>query len=77
MFQIHLRRLLAIVAAGAALACGGAADPKPGERTPLLVFAAASLQDLARDVAEEFERRQPAKIVFNFAGSIVVWWGLE
>lgn len=34
-----------------------------------MVFAATSLQEVARDLAAEFERRNPAEVVFNFAGS--------
>lgn len=38
-----------------------------------LVFAAASLQDALREVAEEFERRQSgSRVLFNFAGSNVL-----
>ncbi len=59
-----LRTLLAVLAAGLA-ACGGAHS----EPTPLVVFAAASLRDVAGDIAAELDRRGPAEVVFNFAGS--------
>ena len=71
--RISRRLLLAILAVGLA-ACGG---PRSGE-APLVVFAAASLRDVAADVAVEFERRNvplaslredPVDVVYNFAGS--------
>ena len=59
-----LRLWAAILAAGLA-ACGG---PDPG-KTPLVVYAAASLRDVAADLGAEFERRHPVRVVYNFAGS--------
>ena len=40
-----------------------------GGRTPVHVFAAASLRDVAAEIGRGFERRHPAAVVFNFAGS--------
>ncbi len=56
----------AILAAGLAAACGAATE---GGRTPVHVFAAASLRDVAAEIGRGFERRHPAAVVFNFAGS--------
>ena len=36
---------------------------------PLVIFAAASLSDVARDLADAFRRDDPVETVFNFAGS--------
>ncbi len=47
-------------------ACGGTNAP---DRPALVVFAAASLRDVAAEIGREFERRQPVEVVFNFAGS--------
>ncbi len=59
-----LRLLLLPLAAGLA-ACGGAESGEP----PLMVFAAASLRDVAGDLGADFQRRGPAEVVYNFAGS--------
>ncbi len=72
--RIWLRFLLLFLAAGLA-ACGGAVAPEGSQRNesgekPLMVFAAASLHDVAADFKAEFERRHvPAEVVYNFAGS--------
>ncbi len=58
------RWLLALLAIGLA-ACGETRS----ERPELLIFAAASLRDVAADFATEFESRYPARVVYNFAGS--------
>ena len=47
-------------------ACGGGV---PNRTAEVVVFAAASLRDVAGGVAREFESRQPVEVVFNFAGS--------
>lgn len=60
-------RSLAPLLLFALTACG--AVPEDGEPTPLVVFAAASLHDVAAEIGHEFERRLPAEMVFNFAGS--------
>lgn len=51
----------------AALACGG--TPRDGE---VVVFGAASLQDVLRACGAEFAARQGVSPVFNFAGSNVL-----
>ena len=58
------RWLLTLFAIGL-VACG---ETRP-ERPELLVFAAASLRDVAADFATEFESRYSARVVYNFAGS--------
>ncbi len=59
-------RLLApLLLAGFLAACG---EPPP-ERPPLVVFAAASLRDVAAEIGRRFERLHPVEVVFNFAGS--------
>ncbi len=63
--RTSLRSLVVLLAVGLGTACGGA-EPGTG---PLVVFAAASLRDLAGDFAAELERRQPVEVVYNFAGS--------
>jgi molybdate transport system substrate-binding protein len=62
------RGLVAALIVCAALAC----VPRPGGESELVVFAAASLRDVAEDLAAEFESRHPARVVFNFAGSNVL-----
>lgn len=58
---------MAVFVFGALLAaCGGA--PAPNEE-PLLVFAAASLRDVATEIGAELERAQGVKVEYNFAGS--------
>lgn len=54
--------VFAVLSAG----CGGAAAP---ERPELVVFAAASLRDVASELATGFEEREGTHVVFNFAGS--------
>ncbi len=54
---------------------GDAAGDGPGgpsgaaAREELVVFAAASLSDVARALATAFEAAEPVRLVFNFAGS--------
>ncbi len=61
-FGFH-RQLPALLAAGL-VACAG----PPGEPA-LTVYAAASLRDMAVDLAAELERRHQVPVVYNFAGS--------
>ena len=64
-------RYVFVILASAVL-CSGChdSDPQDGRRQPLLVFAAASLRDVAADLAAEFETQpEGLPIVFNFAGS--------
>lgn len=50
--------------------CAAACGAGERQRTPVVVvFAAASLRDVAGEVAREIERRQAVEVVFNFAGS--------
>lgn len=58
-------RLLAVPVVILALACGGA----PAGDAELVVFAAASLREVATELGLEFEKRHPVQVVFNFAGS--------
>ncbi len=58
------RWLPSLLAAGLA-ACAGSGS----EKAELVVFAAASLRDVAADLAADFERRHPSRVVYNFAGS--------
>lgn len=63
------KRALAIAAfvfSAVLVACGGAPDPN-GE--PLLVFAAASLRDVATEIGAELQRAQDVTVEYNFAGS--------
>lgn len=62
--RIRYLLLSAFLAAGL-VACRGA----DSEKTELLVYAAASLRDVAADLAAEFERRHPVEVIYNFAGS--------
>lgn len=60
-----MRTLLSLLALS--LTTCGAGD---GNRPPeLVVFAAASLRDVAGEIADELEDRRSVEIVFNFAGS--------
>jgi molybdate transport system substrate-binding protein len=47
-------------------ACGDGGEPR---WPPVVVFAAASLREVAADLGRDFERRHGAEVVFNFAGS--------
>ncbi len=60
------RQFLALLAAGLICGCGGSSESAAAD---LVVFAAASLRDVAGDLAADFERRQPVEVSFNFAGS--------
>ncbi|MEM7353871.1 MAG: molybdate ABC transporter substrate-binding protein, partial [Acidobacteriota bacterium] len=51
-----------------AFACGDPADREP-RAAPLVIFAAASLRDVAVDWTDDFRREHPVEAVFNFAGS--------
>ncbi|MDH3745302.1 MAG: molybdate ABC transporter substrate-binding protein [Acidobacteriota bacterium] len=58
----------------AAWVYGGCGTPVVGtdglhSRAELVVFAAASLAQVARDLGAEFEERQDIRVIFNFAGS--------
>ena len=57
-------RLLSLLLAGLLLACGTGSGKQLVD-----VFAAASLRDVAGELAAEFEDRHPIEVVFNFAGS--------
>ncbi len=57
-------RSLPALLAAALLACRG-----DGSKPQLLVFAAASLRDVAADLGADVERRHPVEVVYNFAGS--------
>ncbi|MEE8523517.1 MAG: molybdate ABC transporter substrate-binding protein [Thermoanaerobaculia bacterium] len=60
---MHIR-LLSLFLVGLLLACGAGS-----ENEALDVFAAASLRDVAGELAAELEDRHPLDVVFNFAGS--------
>lgn len=62
---VPIRLLLALLVAGLGTACR---DGDPGS-SQLVVFAAASLRDVAADLAAEIERRHPVEVIYNFAGS--------
>ncbi len=64
LMRISPRPLLLTLAAGLA-ACGGMESGDP----PVMVFAAASLRNVAADLAVEMERRHGVGVVYNFAGS--------
>ena len=65
--RISPRPLLLTLAVGLA-ACGGIESGDPS----VMVFAAASLRNLAADLAVEFERGQGVEVVYNFAGSNIL-----
>lgn len=57
---------------GLALGLGACAPGGDGSRTDtpeVVVFAAASLRDVAEEIARELESRERLEVVFNFAGS--------
>jgi len=58
--------LVSVALAVGVTACG-AGDR--GRTPEVVVFAAASLRDVADEVARELESRRPLEVVFNFAGS--------
>lgn len=64
--QFWSAALLVLVCA----ACGGGASQESDRE--LLVFAAASLQDVLVEVGESFEAASGVRLVFNFAGSNVL-----
>lgn len=47
----------------------GSLEPEIPRQPQLTIFAAASLQDVAVDLAEAWVRRHPADVTFSFAGS--------
>lgn len=61
--RARLLALLALALAGAA--CGGGRASPPGP----VIFAAASLQDVAGDLAREFQRREGVAVELNLAAS--------
>ena len=58
-------RILLLLLVVSVVACG----PGERDRAPVVVFAAASLRDIASEVAAAFEDQRQARVVFNFAGS--------
>ena len=60
------RLFAALLAVLPATACG---DGRATERPSLVVFAAASLRDVATELAAELEKEHGVEAVFNFAGS--------
>jgi len=56
-------------AAGDAHASHPAADPDPGSRPELAIYAAASLRDVLTELTPSLESAAGARVVFNFAGS--------
>lgn len=69
------RALLCVLWAFAALlaGCGG---PSRGDQE-VVVFAAASLRDVLRDLSESFRQESGIRAVFNFAGSNVLAQQIE
>lgn len=58
-------RILPVALVAGLVACGERAP----EKASLVVYAAASLRDVAVDLAAELERQHAARVVYNFAGS--------
>ncbi len=61
---VSLRALAAFMACSL-VACG----TSDSSANPLVVFAAASLRDVATDLGADFEAADKTEVVFNFAGS--------
>jgi molybdate transport system substrate-binding protein len=59
------RYLSTALALGLACSCGAS----PEAQDPLTIFAAASLREVALDLAAAFTREHPSEVAFNFAGS--------
>ena len=59
--------------------CGGqAAGPEKGQQVELHVAAAASLTDVMKDLAAEYEKEHPdVKLVFNFGSSGALQQAIE
>lgn len=62
------RKIICVLLLCALYAC----TPDPDQKPQIMVFAAASLNEVMTEVGESFEQAQGIKVNFNFAGSNVL-----